>query len=167
MPWQCAWKESHTVQSCSGGSFLSWLPGKAEKGWEGKLVGCGEGILSHERTLNLHLLEVPPRMPVDIKGNTWIYRASMNTQREWKMIFFTLKLEFSVLCFLPYVLSHTYSSLSSLLLALPPFLHIPELNLMKMHKKCFHSMKCNPSTHTSYILCRNESISAGKADKSI
>lgn len=70
-------------------------------------------------------------------------------------------------------LTHFHPHTPSFFLSLSPFplffsfLCIPELCLMEMHKKCFPSMKCNPSTHSSYTLCRNESISAGKEDKSI
>lgn len=138
-----------------------------------------KNLLFKSAQLPSNWVQRTPRFLPDIgwrchQGCLWVYGGNtsiawaLNTQSRGKMGFVTLKLECSVSCSLPHGLLHTHSSLSLPPPRFsPPFLCIPELNLMKMHKKCFYSVKCNPSTHTSYILCRNESISAGKADKSI
>lgn len=138
-----------------------------------------KNLLFKSAQLPSNWVQRTPRFLPDIgwrchQGCLWVYGGNtniawaLNTQSRGKTGFVTLKLECSVSCSLPHGLLHTHSSLSLPPPRFsPPFLCIPELNLMKMHKKSFYSVKCNPSTHTSYILCRNESISAGKADKSI
>jgi len=113
-----------------------------------------------------HLLEVPCRTCRYMEQ--WNAALALHAwSHAWEEIVVNLRWELSLTCSLPPLLLHTHSSSSLLPSLSPPFSCVPELNLMKMHKKCFHSLKCNPSTHTSYILCRNESVSARKADQSI